>query len=128
MSPRAMLAAGKAGYIDQMDNFKKKFLMSIDGNSFVSRLPRFMSSASVPFRAGLYSEWFDEWVKDKEHYLQIDLDYGNLEKTLRWAMDHDEEAKAIGRRAQRFARTRLRNVDMECYMYRLLLEYAAIVE
>lgn len=111
-----------------MDNFKKKYLMSIDGNTFVSRLPRFMSSGSVPFRAGLYSEWFDEWVHHREHYLQVDLDFGNLESTLQWAIEHDTDAEAIGARAQKFARTRLRNVDMECYMYRLLIEYAAIVE
>ena len=86
-----------------------------------------MSSASVPFRAGLYSEWYDEFVKHKEHYLQIDLDYGNLEESLDWAIKNDEKAKAIGQNAQRFALTRMRNSDMECYMYRLLLEYADIV-
>jgi len=111
-----------------MDYYKYKFLMAVDGNTFVDRLPRLMSSGSVPFRAGLHGEWFDEWLKPKEHYLQIDLAYKTLEDTLSWALLHDEEAKAIGKRAQKFALTRLRKEDMACYMYRLLLEYAAILD
>jgi len=35
---------------------------------------------------------------------------------------------AIGKRAQEFALTRLRKEDMACYMYRLLLEFAAILD
>ena len=61
---------GQGSSVHQMDNFDYKFLMSIDGNTFVSRLPLFLSSGSVAFRAGLYSEWFDEWVRPGVHYLQ----------------------------------------------------------
>ena len=62
---------GQGSWVHQMDNFDYKFLMSIDGNTFVSRLPLFLSSGSVAFRAGLYSEWFDEWVRPGQHYLQV---------------------------------------------------------
>ena len=31
-------------------NFRYKYLMSVDGNTFVSRLSRFMSSGSLMFR------------------------------------------------------------------------------
>lgn len=119
--------AGTGNWVNQMTNFKYKFLMSIDGNTFVSRLPLFLSSGSVPFRAGIYSEWFDEWIKENEHYIQIKLDYSDLDYKLQWALDHDDKMRAIGQRARRFAKTRLRNEDMECYLYRLLLEYAAMV-
>jgi len=119
---------GKADWTEGMEYFKYKYLMAVDGNTFVDRLPRLMSSGSVPFRAGLQGEWFEEWLKPKEHYLHIDLAYENLEETLTWALEHDEEAKAIGKRAQEFALTRLRKEDMACYMYRLLLEFAAILD
>jgi len=79
-------------------------------------------------RAGLYSEWYDEWIHPGQHYLQVKLDYSDLESTLQWAMEHDEEAHAIGMNAQHFARTWLRNEDLTCYFYRLLLEYSAIVD
>jgi hypothetical protein len=78
-------------------------------------------------RAGLYSEWYDEWICANEHYLQISLDFSNLESSVQWALTHDNLAKQLGQQARQFARTRLRNEDMECYTYRLLLEYAAIV-
>lgn len=109
------------------DYYNHKYLMAVDGNTFIGRLPRLMSSGSLPFRAGLFSEWFDEWVLADEHYLRIDLAYSNLEETLSWAIQHDVEAEAIGKRAQEFSQTRLRDVDMACYMYRLLLEYHAIL-
>lgn len=111
-----------------MDTLRYKYLMSVDGNSFVSRLPLLMSSAGVPFRAGLYSEWFDEWVSDRRHFLHVRLDYSDLAERLAWARAHDEEARLIGQRARAFAMARLRNQDMECYLFRLLLEYAAILE
>jgi len=76
----------------------------------------------------MYSEWYDEWIRPSVHYLQVKLDYSDLETQLQWALQHDEEARLIGENAQRFARTRLRNVDLSCYFYRLLLEYSAIVE
>lgn len=79
-------------------------------------------------RAGLYSEWFDEFIRPGQHYLQVKLDYSDLKSQMQWAMQHDKEARQIGENAQQFARTRLRNEDMSCYFFRLLLEYAAIVE
>ncbi len=78
--------------------------------------------------AGLFGEWFDEWIFPDRHFLQVKLDYSDLEAKLRWALDHDEEARKIAEEGQRFAHTRLRNEDMSCYLYRLLLEYAAILE
>ena len=111
-----------------MTNFDHKYLMLVDGNSFVSRLPAFMKSASLMFRAGIFDEWFDEWLEDQRHYLRIALDYSDLESKLKWAMKHDEEAREIGLRARDFSKKHLRREDMECYLFRLLLEYANILE
>lgn len=119
---------GTVSRVEGMDNFRYKYLMSVDGNTFVSRLPRFMSAGSLIFRAGLFGEWFDEWIFPDRHFLQVKLDYSDLETKLRWALDHDKEARKIAEEGQRFAHTRLRNEDMSCYLYRLLLEYSAILE
>ena len=78
-------------------------------------------------RAGLYSEWYDEWLLPGQHYLPVKLDYSNLDSQLQWAISHDNLAKQIGQQARHFAKTRLRTADLECYTYRLLLEYAAMV-
>ena len=124
---RRHACAGTGEYVPQLLNFYFKYLMSIDGNTFVSRLPLFLSSGSVPFRAGIYSEWYDEWLEENKHYLQIQLDYSDLDAKLQWAMENDDEMRVIGQQGRIFAKQRLRNQDMECYMYRLLLEYAAMV-
>lgn len=123
-----MSSAGQAKSVHQLDNFNYKYLMSIDGNTFVSRLPLFMSAASVAFRAGIYSEWYDEWIHEGVHYLQVKLDYSDLVPKLNWARENDAEARLIGQQARQFAYARLRNQDMECYLFRLLLEYSAILE
>ena len=45
--------------------------MILDGNSFNSRLPTFLSSGSLIFRAGLFGEWFDERIHPLKHYLPV---------------------------------------------------------
>lgn len=45
--------------------------MILDGNSFSSRLPVFLSSGSLLFRAGLFAEWFDERIQPMKHYLPV---------------------------------------------------------
>ena len=45
--------------------------MILDGNSFSSRLPKFLSSGSLLFRAGLFTEWFDERIRPWSHFLPV---------------------------------------------------------
>ena len=111
-----------------MENFDHKYLMSIDGNSFVSRLPRFMQSASLMFRAGIFDEWYEEWIAEGKHYLRVALDYSDLNSKISWAIDNDDEAKEIGLQARDFSKKHLRREDMECYLFRLLLEYARVLD
>lgn len=102
--------------------------MAVDGSITAARIPKLLSSGSLIFKAGMFNEWFDEWFKPREHFLHIDLGYKNLQKTLDWVLQHDKEAEAMGKRGRQFALQRLRKDDMRCYMYRLLLEYAAILD
>ena len=52
----------------------------------------------------------------------------DLDQKIQWALDHDEEARAIGLNGRDFSKKHLRKEDMECYLFRLLLEYANILE
>lgn len=76
--------------------------------------------------AGLFSEWFDERIHPYVHYLPVKLDFSNLQEQLDWALGHDKEAQAIAEQAALQARMFIRAEDIECYWYRLLLEYAAL--
>ena len=50
-----------------------KYVMILDGNTFSSRLMRTLRSGSLVFRAGLFSEWFDERLEPYLHYLPVRL-------------------------------------------------------
>jgi len=86
----------------------------------------------LSFRAGLFREWFDEWMLPfhggKGHYIPVEFEYSDLKAKLRWAQDYDDTAKRIAVEAREFAYARLRNEDLICYLWRLLLEYGALLE
>ena len=63
-----------------------------------------------------------------QHYIPVLFDFSDLEDKLQWALNHDLEAEMIGAAAQEFAYSRVRNEDLLCYLWRLLLEYASLLE
>ena len=87
-----------------------------------------LTSGSLVFRAGLFSEWFDERLAPWVHYLPVDFDLGNLDALLAWAVTHDREAQHMAEAAALQARHFIGHKDMQCYWYRLLLEYAALLQ
>ena len=68
------------------------------------RLMQTLTSGSLVFRAGLFSEWFDERLAPWVHYLPVDFDLGNLDALLAWAVSHDREAQAMAEAAALQAR------------------------
>ena len=69
-----------------------------------------------------YYQLLEPWV----HYIPVALDLSDLAKNVQWAIDHDDEAQAIVRRANEVMAALTRTQDMECYWYRFLLEYAQL--
>ena len=60
--------------------------------------------------------------------VQVRLDFSDLQQRLAWAISHDAEAAAMAERAAAHARRFIRSADIRCYWYRLLLEYAALLQ
>lgn len=60
--------------------------------------------------------------------VQVRLDFSDLQQRLAWAVAHDAEAAAMAERADAHARRFIRIADIRCYWYRLLLEYAALLQ
>ena len=119
---------GIGNWTDEVDFFKFKYLIAVDGMTFISRLPKYPTSGSLVFRAGIFSEWYDERLKPYEHFIPVRLDYSDLEEKLHWAINHDSKAAEIAAKGQEVANTQLRDADMECYLYRLLLEYNMLLK
>lgn len=59
-------------------------------------------------------------------WIQVKLDLSDLRSQLDWAKGNDEEARAMALSAKRLVAQRMRLEDIQCYTWRLLLEYAAL--
>mmetsp|Transcript_3879 Transcript_3879/g.11239 ORF Transcript_3879/g.11239 Transcript_3879/m.11239 type:complete len:462 (+) Transcript_3879:334-1719(+) len=117
---------GTAERVSRSTMWQYKYQMVIDGNSFNSRLPLLLSSNSVVFRAGLFAEWFDERLVPGRHLLPVRLDLSDLRAQLNWAKSHDRKARAMAEAAKQLVSEHMRLEDIQCYTWRLLLEYAAL--
>ena len=73
-------------------------------------------------------EWFYDRIKPWVHYIPVALDLSDLEERVQWALQNDEEAQAIVRRANRVMSEEIRQEDLDCYWFRFLLEYGSLME
>ncbi len=110
------------------DQLKFKYQMVIDGNTYCERLPKYLGSGSVVFRAGIFAEWFEERIKPGTEYVSVDLDFSKFVEDLKHYRDHDDEARKIAKQSRETAKTQLRHLDAECYLARLSLEYSTLLE
>ncbi|KAI6245099.1 Beta-1,2-xylosyltransferase 1 [Erysiphe necator] len=118
------------------DQFQRKFLPDIDGNSFSGRYRGFLRSTSLPIKATIFREWHDCRLVPWKHFVPMDnrfLDFwGIMQYFLGYESDktkvpsHDEQAKNIALNGQEWANKVLRTEDMQIYVLRLLLEYARV--
>ena len=115
--------------VDHSDSRKFKYLVDIDGNSFSQRfLPFLQFTQSLILKVHLFEDWITEQLQPMKHYLPIDMSLDNFQRQIEWARDHEDEAKRIAQQAQLYADKRLRYEDMQCYLFRLLLEYEQLLK
>lgn len=104
-----------------------KFAIDVDGNTFSKSVLSLLHCGVLVFKAGIFSVWHDDAIRPWEHYIPIDLDFQDLENKVKWAQNHIHEATSIATEGAIASVTRVRRADMECYMSRLLLEYARLL-
>jgi hypothetical protein len=118
------------------DQFDRKFLPDIDGNSFSGRYRGFLLSTSLPIKATIFREWHDSRLMPWVHFVPMDnrfMDFwGIMEYFLGYEGEkikvpgHDQAAEKIAMAGQAWANKVLRREDMQIYVLRLLLEYARL--
>jgi hypothetical protein len=108
-------------------HFKAKYLLTIDGHSWVSRFQPFLLSKSLIFQATYFVEWFSFLFRPWYHYIPLDLSLEDIENNLMWAFNNDEKAKQIAERASKIAKKHLNFDSMQCYTGLLMLEYADLL-
>jgi hypothetical protein len=98
-----------------------------DGNTYSGRFLAFLFSGSLVFKATIFSEIHNDWLVPYVHYIPVEMDLSDLDAKVKWAMEHDAEAKRIATNAQRFAEQRLTRSQLNCYTYLLFLEFGRLV-
>lgn len=138
--------------------YAHKYLPDVDGNSFSGRYRDFLYSFSVPLKATLFKEWHDSRLMAWKHFVPVDNRFMDLYGIMEFFVgagtedafhreildgeernDHtqrsktvrpggDQLAQKIGADGREWAQKVLREEDMRIYMYRLLLEYARVMD
>ncbi|RDL41420.1 uncharacterized protein BP5553_01399 [Venustampulla echinocandica] len=116
------------------DQHNFKYLPDVDGNSFSGRYRDFLISGSLPIKATMFREWHDSRLIAWKHFVPFDnrfLDlYGIMEFFLGYPVGtgRDHLAHKIAEEGRDWAKKVLRQEDMRIYTYRLLLEYARVMD
>jgi len=129
------------------EQFKYKYVVDVDGHSFSGRWHAFLQSKSLGIKSTIFREWHDSRLMAWRHFVPMDNRYDDVYTLLTYfiglgnqttdpmtvkneplVQKHDFEGKKIARQARDWANKVLRRDDIEIYMFRLLLEYARIID
>lgn len=127
------------------EHWQHRHLFDADGAGYSGRFLAFLESHSLVYRAAAFQTWFDGRVQAWKHYVPVDLRLGSgfwtmldyLSGGATAATDAaaatqdkggDEIAHEIAESGREWAQKALRPVDMQIYAFRLLLEWARIID
>ncbi|KAK3175693.1 hypothetical protein K4F52_010048 [Lecanicillium sp. MT-2017a] len=127
------------------ENFRHKYLMDMDGAGFSGRFIPFLKSRSLVYRAAVFHTWVDERVKAWQHYIPVDarlgsgfwatVDFlaglatgGSGSENVAADGDGEQIAKRVAEQGREWAGKALRKEDMQIYLFRLMLEWARVLD
>ncbi|KAI0535566.1 lipopolysaccharide-modifying protein [Xylaria digitata] len=111
------------------EQYNYKFLPDIDGNSVSARWRGFLMSTSCPLKATVYAEWHDDRLMPWLHFVPFDNTFMDIYAIMGYFLSgHDAEGQRIAEEGHDWASKVLRREDMMLYMWRLLLEYARVLD
>ncbi|KAI1121254.1 capsular associated protein [Nemania abortiva] len=115
--------------IHMKEQYDYKFLPDIDGNSYSGRFRAFMRSTSLVLKSTIYAEWHDDRLVPWVHFVPFDNTFADIYAILEYYLNgHDAEAQRIADEGRDWAEKVMRREDMMLYVWRLLLEYARVMD
>ncbi|KAF4979637.1 hypothetical protein FZEAL_4194 [Fusarium zealandicum] len=115
----------------QQDAWSYKYLLDMDGNAFSGRFSAFLRSRSLVFKLAVFREWHAEWLKPWAHYVPLSAQGDDWLEAVRF-FDEEEagkgDAERIAASSREWANQAIRQVDMEAWFFRLMLEYARVID
>ena len=104
-----------------------RYIASLDGNGWADRFSRLLASSSLVFKQESENyEFFESVVKPDTHYLPIKHDISDLNDKLDWANEHPLEVSRMIERSNKFVRENMRQEQVDCYLYNLLVKYGEL--
>jgi hypothetical protein len=138
---------GTAGRVEFQSHWGHRYLFDADGAGFSGRFLPFLQSHSLPFKTGLFRQWFDSRITAWLHFVPIDVRLHGLWSTLAYfagvditvgvdsigqrevlLKPHDTEGRWIAEEGRKWAQKAIRKEDMEIYFFRLLLEWGRLTD
>ncbi|KAF7563791.1 hypothetical protein G7046_g292 [Stylonectria norvegica] len=116
--------------VEQQDAWQAKYLLDMDGNAFSGRFYAFLQSRSLTFKLAVFREWHFEWLRPWAHYIPFSLQGDDWLEAVRF-FDTGvgaNEAERIAMASREWANKVVRKEDMEAWFFRLLLEYARVID
>jgi len=128
--------------VDFQSHWRHKYLLDLDGAGFSGRFLPFLQSGSLPFKAALFREWFDDRLAPWVHFVPLDARAHGLWATLMYFSGfegwikgkrvsvpaREKEGRQMALAGKEWANRVLRKEDMEVYMFRLLLEWGRVTD
>lgn len=135
--------------IEFQHHWNYKYLLDLDGAGFSGRFIPFLQSKSLPFKAALFREWWDDRLTPWLHFVPLDIRGQGFWATLAYfhgidgtlqgqkgeagALEikvdaHARDAERIAMDGRKWAEQVLRKEDMEIYFFRLLLEWGRLTD
>ncbi|KAJ9395614.1 CAZyme family GT90 [Paecilomyces variotii] len=115
----------------QQDAWAYKYLVDIDGNAFSGRYYAFLLSNSLVYKLSVFREWHDEWLKPWVHYVPLSTNGDEYVESVRYFIAEEEgriQGPRLAKQGKEWAEKALRNIDLEAWFFRLLLEYGRLVD
>ncbi|QPC73650.1 hypothetical protein HYE68_004402 [Fusarium pseudograminearum] len=117
--------------VDQQDAWSYKYLLDMDGNAFSGRFTAFLRSRSLTFKLAVFREWHAEWLKPWAHYVPLSIEGDDWLESVRFFENEEvgrQEGERIAAASREWANQAVRQVDMEAWFFRLMLEYARVID
>jgi hypothetical protein len=123
---------------EEADLYKNKLSVDLDGDVPSSRWLNLLRGGTMPIKATMLVEWHDDRLQPWVHYVPMDntfIDiYGLLDYFIRPKANddvdynYDKAAETIATSGAEWSKNWLRRIDMQLYTWRLLLEYARVMD
>lgn len=115
-------------YRDQVSRFK--YTINVEGHGgWADRLYKLLLSPQLVFMQDMPARlWYEASLQPWVHYVPIDSSLRNLSDAIRWAQQHDKQAKAMVKASNALIRKWLSTAAIFRYEEELLLGYAQLLE